>query len=88
MLDIGLLHHLEELARIGRKALDIAPLPFGIDGVEGEAGLAAPRKPGDHDQRIARQIDVDTLEVVFARTAHADLGEAHGRDLFRKCSQL
>src|SRR3546814_18799162 len=37
MLDVGLLHHLEELARIGRQALDIAPLPLGIDGVEGEA---------------------------------------------------
>ena len=43
MLDIGLLHHLEELARIGTQALDIAPLPLGIDGVEGQAGLAAAR---------------------------------------------
>ena len=37
MLDIGLLHHLEELARIGAKALDVAALALGIDGVEGEA---------------------------------------------------
>ena len=40
MLDIGLLHQLEELARIGAERLDVAPLPLGIDGVEGEAGLA------------------------------------------------
>ncbi len=40
MLDVRLLHHLEELARVGREALDVAALPFGIDGVEGEAGFA------------------------------------------------
>ena len=42
MLDIGLLHHLEELARIGREALDIAALPLGIDRIEGEGRFAAP----------------------------------------------
>jgi hypothetical protein len=45
MLDIGLLHHFEELARIGGQRLDIAPLAFGIDGVEGEARFAGPDRP-------------------------------------------
>ena len=40
LVDVRLLHHLEELARIGREALDIAALALGIDGVEGERGLA------------------------------------------------
>ncbi len=36
MVDIGLLHHVQKLARIGRQAFDIAPLPLGIDRVEGQ----------------------------------------------------
>ena len=34
--DIGFLHQLQELPGISREALDIAALPFGIDGIEGE----------------------------------------------------
>ena len=32
----GLLHLLEELARVGREALDVTPLTLGVDGVEGK----------------------------------------------------
>lgn len=34
-------HSLEELACVGAEGLHIAPLPLGVDGIEGEAGLAA-----------------------------------------------
>ncbi len=77
VLDIGLLHHLEELARVGREALDIAPLPLGIDRVERQAALARAGQSRDHDQAVARQVDVDALEVVLARTADGDCGQAH-----------
>ena len=50
MLDVGLLHHLEKLARVGGQALDIAPLALSIDGVEREAGFARTRQTGDHRQ--------------------------------------
>ena len=40
LVDVGLLHHLQELARIGRERLDVAALALGIDGVEGERGFA------------------------------------------------
>ena len=69
MIDVGLLHHLEELARIGAERLDVAALPLGIDGVEGERGFARARQAGDHGQRLARDIDVDILEIVLARAA-------------------
>jgi hypothetical protein len=72
MVHIGFLHHVEELARIGRQRFDIAPLPFGIDGVEGQRRLARPRQPGDHHQLVAGNIDIDSLEVMFARAAHLD----------------
>ena len=67
MLDVRLLHHLQELARVGRQGLDVAALPLGIDGVEGEAGLARARQAGDDRQALARDLDVDALEVVLAR---------------------
>ena len=73
MVDIGLLHQLEELARIGRQRFDIAALALGIDRVEGERGFARARKAGHHRQRVARNIDVDILEIVLARTADGDV---------------
>ena len=80
MFDIGLLHHFEELTRIGGQAFDIAALPFGIDRVEGQARLARPGKPGDDDQAVARQIDIDALEIVFTRAADRDFGECHEKE--------
>ena len=72
MVDVRLLHHVEELPRIGRQRLDIAPLALGIDGVEGERGLAGAREPGDDDELLARQIERDVLEIVLARAADGD----------------
>ncbi len=93
MVDVRLLHHVEELPRIGRQRLDIAPLALGIDGVEGERGLAGAREPGDHHELLARQIERDILEIVLARAAdgdefggHADcnVGAGAGLDKGRK----
>ena len=72
MVDVRLLHHLEELAGVGRQALDVAALALGIDGVEGEARLARAREAGDDRQLVARDVDVDRLEVVLARAADLD----------------
>ena len=72
LVDVRLLHHFEELAGIGRERLDIAPLPLGVDGVEGERGLARAREPGEHDQLVARNGEIDVLEVVLARAADHD----------------
>ena len=75
MLDVRLLHHREELARVGRERLDIAPLPLGVDGVEGERRLARTRKPRDHHQPVAGDVDVDAFQVV--RPGAADANEVH-----------
>ena len=80
-VDVGLLHLLEELARVRRHRLDVAPLPFRVDRVEGERRLARPREAGDHDESIAWEIDVDVLQVVDARAAHRNaLVGGHGAD--------
>ena len=75
MLDVRLLHHLQELAGVGREALDVAALPLGIDGVEGEARFARARQAGDDRQALARDVDVDALEVVLARAADGNVSQ-------------
>jgi hypothetical protein len=77
MLDIRLLHHLQELARISGERLHIAALALGIDGVEGKARLARAGQAGDDDQLVPRQIDVDPLEVMLARAAHTQMCQTH-----------
>ena len=63
---VGLVHLPQELARIGRQRLDVAALALGVDRVEGKAGLAGPRQAGDDDQGVARQPEVEVLQVVLA----------------------
>ena len=62
-IDVGLLHELQELPGVGRERLDVAPLAFGIERVEGERALARARKPGDDDERVARQIELRFLRL-------------------------
>jgi tetratricopeptide (TPR) repeat protein len=66
VVDVGLFHHRQELPRVGRQRLDVAPLALGIDGIEGQRRLARAGQAGDHDQLVARQVEVDVLEVVGA----------------------
>src|SRR5690606_27061722 len=81
-IDVRLARELEELARVGGETLDVAALALGVDGVEGERGLAGAGQPGDDDEAVPRQLDVDVLEVVLARAANDD-GLHQGR-LYRK----
>jgi hypothetical protein len=57
---------------VGGERLDVPALAFGVDGVEGERRLAGSRETGDDDQPIARQVDVDVLQVVDAGAADGD----------------
>ena len=71
-VDVGLLHQLQELARVRRQRLDVAALALGVERVEGERALARAGQPGDHDQPVARQVEIEVLEVVRACAADAD----------------
>ena len=42
-VDVGLLHLAEELPRVRGQRLHVAPLPLGVDRVEGERGLRRSR---------------------------------------------
>jgi hypothetical protein len=60
------------LPRIGREAFDIAALALGIDRVEGERRFPRTGQPGEDDQAVARNIEIDVFEVVFAGAADRD----------------
>jgi hypothetical protein len=45
VVEVRLLHHRQELPRVGRQRLDVAALALGIDGVEGQRALAGPGQP-------------------------------------------
>ena len=77
-VDVRLLHLLEELPGVRRQRLDVAALPFGVDGVEGERRLARAGQAGDHHQLVAREVDVDVLEVVDASAADRNPVVRHG----------
>src|SRR5262249_57602029 len=69
---VGLVHLLEELASVRRQRLDVAALPFRVEGVEGERRLSRAREPRDDDELLARDLDVDALQIVPAGAADDD----------------
>ena len=77
LVDVRLVHLAQELARVRRQALDVAPLALGIDGVEGEAALARAGQAGDDHQPVAWQFDGDVLQVVFAGAADDEFFLGH-----------
>ncbi len=70
---VGLVHLPQELAGVGRQRLDVAALALGVDGVEGERGLARPGQAGDHHQAVPRQAEMQVSEVVLAGPRDHDL---------------
>ncbi|EHM55487.1 hypothetical protein HMPREF9080_00720 [Cardiobacterium valvarum F0432] len=72
VVNIGLVHDGEELARVGGKGFYVAPLSFGVDGVEGQRGFAAAGKAGNDDELVARQVDINVFQVVGARAAYGN----------------
>src|SRR5262249_33579616 len=72
LVHVRLLHHLQELAGIGRQALHITPLALRVDGVECERGFAGARQAGEYDQPVAWDFEIDVLEVVLSGTADRD----------------
>jgi hypothetical protein len=83
VLDLGALELAEELARVGGEALDVAPLALGVEGVEGEAGLARAADAGEDDQLALGHAQLVDAEVVLVGAADLDedLGLADGDTL-------
>ena len=60
---------------LSQQALDVAALALGEQGVEGQGRLPGAGRPGDDDQLVAGQRDVDALQIVLGRPLDADLVE-------------
>ena len=69
-LDLGLVHAVEKLPRIGREALDIAPLAFSVQDIESQTRLARPTDPGHHRQLAQGNLHIDVFEIVLARASY------------------
>src|SRR5262249_14356666 len=69
------------VAGIGRERFHVTALALGVDGVEGERGFARAREPGEHHQPVARDFEIDVLEIVLARAADRDYARAISRCL-------
>src|SRR5713226_4975982 len=74
---LGLLHLLEKLPRVGGERLDVAALALGVDRVEGQRRFPGPREPRDDDELVARDLEVDVLQIVLAGTPDDDLVAGH-----------
>ncbi len=87
LINVGLLNALQKLPRVSRKRLYIAPLPLGIDRIEGERRLPRSRHPRHHRQLVVRNLEVDVLQVVDACSAYRDAFVRHGPGLWQRCGQ-
>ena len=81
LVDVRLLHHLQELARIGRQRFDIAALALGVNGIEGERRFSRARQPSEHHQPVARNFQIDVFKIVLARAANGYRAHARPRGL-------
>ncbi len=66
-LHVGAFHTAHELARVGRKSLHVAALPFGVYRIESEGRFAAAADARDDHEFVARDGHVHIFEVVDAR---------------------
>ncbi len=71
-VDLGPGEGPDELAHVGREAVEEPPLALGEEHVEGEGGLAGAGDAGDRHQLVARDVHRDPLQVVLPRADDAD----------------
>jgi hypothetical protein len=60
------------LPGVGGQRFDVAPLTFGVDGVEGERRLARAGETGEDHELVPGNLEVYGLEVVLASAADDD----------------
>ena len=72
VVDVRFLHLTEELPGIGGERLHVTALALGEDRVKRQRALARPGQPGQDDELVTRNVDIDILEIVLPGAAHAD----------------
>ena len=84
VVHVRFLQLVEELPGIRGEAFDVLALALGVDGVEGERGLARSAQAGDDHQLVARDVQREVLQVVLTRTADPDEFLCHNRRIVRR----
>jgi hypothetical protein len=72
---------MEQSPGVGRYRLEISPLRLGIKGSEGERRLSGTGDACENNKGVARNVEIDILEIVLAGPANADKPSSfpHGR---------
>src|SRR5689334_19561014 len=63
---------MEQPARVRRYRLQVAPLGLGVHRAERQRRLARPGHTREHHEGVARNVDVDVLQIVLAGSADSD----------------
>ena len=71
-VNVGLIQNVHKAPCVGAHAFGVAPLAFGVKGIEGKRTFAGPRKPRDYRELVAGNIDVHIFQVVRACAADTD----------------
>ena len=75
---VGLGHLPEKLPGETGETLHVAPLPLGIERVEGQRTLPRPAHPREANQPVAGQHQIDVAQIVLSGAANEDVGSGHG----------
>src|SRR5262245_6234479 len=79
VINIRLLQLTQKLAGVTRQRFDIAPLAFGIKGVESERAFPRSTHPREDNEPITRQLEIDALQVMLASAPNDDSAVVHQR---------
>jgi len=79
VIRIGFRHLAQELAGKAGQTLHVPPLALGVQRVEGQRTLAGAADPGQTDQLVSRQNQIDVPQVMLASAFDDDIGGRHRR---------
>ena len=65
MIDVGLIHLPQKLARVSGERFDVPPLPLRVYRIEGEARFARARNACEYYEFIPGKLERDVFEVVL-----------------------
>ena len=74
---LGMLSLRQATTSIGAERLQVTTRALGIEDAQRQRTLARTRHAGNAHEPSQRDIDIDVLEVVYARAAHLDSLRAH-----------
>ena len=65
VFNVGLFHLAQKHTGVGGEGLHVPPLSLGVNGVEGQRGLAAAADAGEHHQLVPGDFQIDIFKIVL-----------------------